>query len=79
MYDPCIRKKSDECAVLYRLWYDMEYIQNDEKKAKEIRNSWGVCCIELENMISDEYRNNSKYENVRKTQQRILKKLSQDP
>ena len=49
-----LQQKSDECASLWREWFDIAYNINDKEKAKELRKNWCQCCDEFGDMVSEE-------------------------
>ena len=59
--EPHLQKKSDECAVIWREWFKVEYEENNREKAKEIRKKWCNCVTEFGDMVSQEVKTNPRY------------------
>ena len=64
--EPHLQKKSDECAVIWRDWFDTQYNKKDKEKAKEIRKKWCNCVTEFGEMVSEEVRTNTRYHGIQK-------------
>jgi len=64
--EPHLQKKSDECAVIWRDWFDVQYNKKDKEKAKEIRKKWCNCVTEFGEMVSEEVRTNTRYHGIQK-------------
>ena len=64
--EPHLQRKSDQCAVLWREWFNYKYGLKDEKKAKELRKKWCNCVTEFGEMVSEEVKTNPRYTSVRK-------------
>ena len=62
--EPHLQKKSDECAVIWRDWFDAQYNKKDKEKAKEIRKKWCKCVDEFGEMVSQEVKTNPRYKNI---------------
>ena len=39
--EPHLQRKSDQCAYLWKNWYNYKYGLGDEEKAEECRKLWG--------------------------------------
>jgi hypothetical protein len=61
--EPHLQKKSDECAVLWHIWYKL-YLDKDPL-AKTARKTWCKCADELGEMIQEEYKTNPRYHEVK--------------
>ena len=59
--EPHLQKKSDECAQLWREWFNLKYEIKDEENANKLRREWCQCCDEFGEMISQEVKTNSHY------------------
>ena len=59
--EPHLQKKSNECAKLWREWFDVKYNQKDTDRATELRQQWCKCCLELGEMVSQELKTNPRY------------------
>ena len=64
--EPHLQKKSDECAAIWYEWYDAEFKDKDEEKAKELRKTWSKCVTEFGEMVSQEAKTNPRYNSIRK-------------
>ena len=62
--EPHLQKKSDECAALWREWFEM--LSNKNPAAKELRKEWCKCADELGQMVSEEVKTNPRYRNIKK-------------
>ena len=60
--EPHLNKKSDECAALWREWFEM--LSSKDPSAKERRKEWCQCADELGQMISEEVKTNPRYKDV---------------
>jgi len=61
--EPHLQKKSDECAALWYIWFDL-YNEKDPS-AKAARKDWCKCADELGEMINQEYLTNPRYNNLK--------------
>ena len=59
--EPHLQKKSDECAVIWREWYDEKFGNKNEEKAKILRKKWCNCVTEFGDMVSQEVKTNPRY------------------
>ena len=59
--EPHLQKKSDECAVIWREWFNEEFENKNEEKAKELRKKWSRCVTEFGEMVSEEVKTNPRY------------------
>ena len=59
--EPHLNEKSDECAAIWREWFDTNYNLKDKEKAKILRKEWCQCCTEFGELISKEVRENPRY------------------
>jgi hypothetical protein len=57
--EPHLQKKSDECAVLWHIWFKLQE-KNDPLK-KEARRAWCKCADELGEMVNQEVKTNPRY------------------
>jgi len=64
--EPYLQIKSDQCAILWREWFNYKYDLKDEEKAKELRKKWCNCVTEFGEMVSEEVKTNPRYTSVRK-------------
>ena len=64
--EPHLQRKSDQCAVLWKEWFNYKYGLKDEEKAKELRKKWGKCVTEFGKMVSEEVKTNPRYTSMRK-------------
>tara|TARA_B100001939_G_scaffold20028_1_gene16448 strand:- start:69 stop:275 length:207 start_codon:yes stop_codon:yes gene_type:complete len=64
--EPHLQIKSDQCAILWREWFNYKYGLKDEEKAKELRKKWCNCVTEFGEMVSEEVKTNPRYTSVRK-------------
>ena len=60
--EPHLQKKSDECAALWREWFEL--YSNKDPKAKELRKVWCQCADELGEMVHQEIKTNPRYKDV---------------
>ena len=61
--EPHLNKKSDECAALWYIWFELK--QQNDPLAKTARKTWCKCADELSEMIHQEYLTNTRYNNLR--------------
>ena len=64
--EPHLQRKSDQCAILWKEWFNYKYGLKDEEKAKELRKKWGECVSEHGKMVSEEVKTNPRYISMRK-------------
>ena len=64
--EPHLQRKSDQCAIFWREWFNYKYGLKDEEKAKELRKKWCNCVTEFGEMVSEEVKTNPRYTSVRK-------------
>ena len=62
--EPHLQKKSDECAEIWREWFDVNYKEQDKEKAKILRKKWCQCCEEFGEMVSHEVKTNPRYKGI---------------
>ena len=62
--EPHLQRKSDECARLWRNWYNYKYGLKDEKMAESIRKLWGRCVEQHSCMCEQELKRNPKYKKM---------------
>ena len=62
--EPHLQKKSDECAKIWREWFDVKYQKQNLEESKELRRQWCQCCDEFSEMISQEVKTNPRYKDV---------------
>ena len=62
--EPHLNKKSKECSDIWYEWYNVNYIQKDKEKAKDLRKQWCDCASELGEMVSQEVKTNPRYKDV---------------
>lgn len=60
--EPHLQKKSDECAALWREWFEL--FSNKDPASKELRKQWCKCSSELGEMVGQEVKTNSHYKGV---------------
>ncbi|QJT70243.1 hypothetical protein SynMITS9220M01_237 [Synechococcus phage SynMITS9220M01] len=63
--EPHLQRKSDQCAYLWKNWYNYKYGLQDEEKAEECRKLWGKCVEEHAAMCDHEVKTNPMYANMR--------------
>lgn len=61
--EPHLQKKSDECAALWHMWYELKF--KKDPLATPARKAWCKCCDELGEMVSLEVKTNPRYKNFR--------------
>jgi len=61
--EPHLQKKSDECKILWHIWYEM--MINKDPLAPIARKTWMRCVDKFSEMVHQEYLTNPKYENLR--------------
>ena len=59
--EPHLQRKSDQCAVLWKNWYNYKYGLKDEKKAERYRRLWCKCVDEHSEMCELELKTNPIY------------------
>ena len=64
--EPHLQCKSDECRDLWLVWKELWDRDNDSKEAKEARKKWGQCVTEFGEMVSEEFRTNTRYHGIQK-------------
>ena len=64
--EPHLQRKSDQCAVLWKEWFNYKYGLKDKEKAKELRKKWCNCVTKFGEMVSEEVKTNPRYTSVRK-------------
>lgn len=62
--EPHLQRKSDQCAYLWKNWFNYKYGLKDEKKAEEIRELWRQCVAEHTEMCDHELKTNPMYTNM---------------
>ena len=60
--EPHLQKKSDECAALWREWFEL--LSNKNSAAKELRKEWCNCADELGEMVHQEFKTNPRYKDI---------------
>ena len=63
--EPHLQRKSDQCAILWREWFNYKYGLKDKEKATEYRKLWCQCCDEFGEMVSYEAKTNPRYKGIR--------------
>ena len=61
--EPHLQKKSDECKILWNIWYEM--MINKNPLASTARKTWMKCADEFSEMINQECLTNPKYKNIK--------------
>ena len=64
--EPHLQRKSDQCAYLWKNWYNYKFGLKDEEKAKEYRKLWGECCNEFGKILDHEVKTNTRYHGIQK-------------
>tara|TARA_B100001939_G_C16566162_1_gene456546 strand:+ start:166 stop:363 length:198 start_codon:yes stop_codon:yes gene_type:complete len=59
-----LQVKSDECRDIWHEWFKAEYEEKNKEKAKEIRKKWCKCVTEFGDIVSQEVKTNSRYNNL---------------
>ncbi len=59
--EPHLQKKSDECAEIWRKWFDVTYKEPDKDKANILRKKWCQCCDTFGEMVSHAVTTNPRY------------------
>ena len=52
--EPHLQCKSDECAALWREWYEVKYVERNNERAKTLRDEWCKCADQLGEMVHQE-------------------------
>jgi hypothetical protein len=60
--EPHLQKKSEECKILWNIWYEM---MNKDPLASTARKTWIKCADEFSEMINQECLTNPKYKNIK--------------
>ena len=60
--EPHLQKKSDECSVLWHIWFEL--YQDKDPLAKTARKTWCKCADELGKMVSEEVKTNPRYRDI---------------
>ena len=63
--EPHLQRKSNQCAYLWKNWFNYKYGLKDEEKAKEYRELWGKCIEEHSEMCDRELKTNPIYKKMR--------------
>ena len=71
--EPHLQRKSDQCAYLWKNWYNYKYGLKDEEKAKEYRELWGKCIEEHTKMCDKEIKTNHRYTRMESLNKKIKK------
>ena len=61
--EPHLQKKSDECKILWNIWYEM--MMNKDPLSSTARKTWIKCADEFSEMINQECLTNPKYKNIK--------------
>jgi hypothetical protein len=61
--EPNLQKKSEECKILWNIWYEM--MMNKDPLASTARKTWIKCADEFSEMINQECLTNPKYKNIK--------------
>jgi hypothetical protein len=67
--EPHLQKKSEECKILWNIWYEM--MMNKDPLASTARKTWIKCADEFSEMIHQEYLTNDKYKNLRNIHNKV--------
>ena len=59
--EPHLQRKSDQCAILWKNWFNYKYGLKDEEKAQKCRELWGKCVEEHTEMCNRELSRNPRY------------------
>jgi hypothetical protein len=59
--EPHLQRKSDQCAYLWKNWFNYKYGLKDEKMAEETRELWRKCVEEHAEMCDREIKTNPIY------------------
>ena len=59
--EPHLQRKSDQCAAIWKEWYNYKYGLKNEDMAKETRQLWCKCCDEFSDMLDAEVKRNPIY------------------
>ena len=62
--EPHLQRKSDQCALLWKNWYNYKFGLHDEKKAERYRRLWGKCVEEHTKMCELELETNPIYKSM---------------
>tara|TARA_B100001939_G_C16666674_1_gene498351 strand:+ start:139 stop:351 length:213 start_codon:yes stop_codon:yes gene_type:complete len=67
--EPHLNEKNAECAALWYEWFSLfdDIETRNTEETKELRKKWCKCCTEFGEMISQEVKTNTRYNNMRKT------------
>jgi hypothetical protein len=61
--EPHLQKKSEECKVLWKIWYEL--LNSKDPLASTARKTWIKCADEFSEMINQECLTNPKYKNIK--------------
>jgi len=61
--EPHLQQKSDECAAMWREWFEL--FEKKDPREKEIRKKWCNCVTEFGEMVGQEVKTNPRYQNIR--------------
>ena len=53
--EPHLQRKSDQCALIWKNWYNYKYGLKNEKAAARYRKLWCKCVDELSVMLHQAY------------------------
>jgi hypothetical protein len=67
--EPHLQKKSEECKILWNIWYEM--MMNKDPLVSTARKTWMKCADEFSEMIHQEYLTNDKYKNLRNIHNKV--------
>ena len=63
--EPHLNQKSNECATLWKEWYEWRYNRSEDplapSVAKELRSKWCDCCNEMGKMVQETLRTDPHY------------------
>lgn len=62
--EPHLQKKSDECAALWHIWFELK--QSNDQMAVTARKAWCKCADELGELVGQEVKTNERYNCIRK-------------
>ena len=68
--EPHLQKKSEECKILWNIWYNM--MEDKNPLEPTARKTWIKCSDEFSEMIHQEYLTNDKYKNLSDIHNKVI-------
>ena len=60
--EPHLQQKSDECATMWREWFEL--FEKKDPREKDLRKKWCNCVTEFGDLVSQEVKTNPRYKDI---------------